>query len=523
MADIIPGNNPARRKSLLPKLAAAAAASVLAFVAVSEHKVWAFRFGTSLVDYATGTKPDVGEVDTQLYRMTETRLAAPADPGQGGAIEAFEDQVWIITRMGDFHRLDGEAFVPVALSAPETVLLDGFYTRPKDKSALGYQDLKMRRLADGNVEVLVTMTRADPAEACVRVVLYRTMIDSFDERALAAAEWREAWRSDPCIASAEGSFPLQAGGEMTYRADGQVAVFIGDFGVDSYNRSTPGVDPQAMGNDYGKVLLIDPATGSDLVLSIGHRNPGGIATAPGGALWLAENAAEGGDEINLIEAGGNYGWPVKTLTTHYGQKDWPSETGTVPDNYRAPAFAFVPSPALSSIISVSGQEFPQWDGDLIVGTLKHRSFYRVRIEDGRVMLTEPIATGVRARDLTIDAQGRILIKADRSAEVLMYSRADADDTDTSPELAALMQAGCTSCHGNGGVAPGLEGVVGRRVASVGGFDYSEALTEISGKWTQDRLIAFLRDPQSIAPGSLMPAADLSEDDIRDLVDTLAGN
>ena len=523
MADIIPGNTPARRKSMIPKLAAAAAASLLAFVAVSQHKAWAFRLGTSLVNYATGTKPVAGETDTQLYGLRETRLAAPADPGQGGAIEAFEDQVWLVTRMGDFHRLESKAFVPVALSPPEPVLLDGFYTRPKDKSALGYQDLKMRRLSDGNVEVLVTMTRVDPAEACVRVVLYRTLVEDLGERALTAAEWRETWRSDPCIASAKGSFPLQAGGEMTYRPDGQVAVFVGDFGVDYFNRSTPGVDPQARDNDYGKVLLIDPVTGADTVLSVGHRNPGGIATGPDGALWLAENAAEGGDEINLIEAGGNYGWPVKTLTTHYGQKDWPSETGAVPDNYRAPAFAFVPSPALSSMVPVSGPEFPQWEGDLAVGTLKHGSFYRVRIEDGRVILTEPIATGVRARDISIDAQGRILIKTDRTAEVLMYSRADADEADTSPELAALMQAGCTSCHGNGGVAPGLEGVGGRRVASIDGFDYSEALTMMGGKWTEERLIAFLRDPQSMVPGSLMPAADLTEDEIRDLVDTLAGN
>ena len=464
-------------------------------------------------------------IRTAQYDISVESLEAPLDPGEGGAIETLDDEVVLLTRLGRFYRLDADsrAFRSLNIAGPEDVVAGGvFYTRPKDFSSLGYKDLKLRALGS-DIEITVSEARVDREALCVAMAVSQTRVGRAAFFAgNAAPVWREIWRSQPCNENAGGSFPYQAGGDMAFLKDGKIAIFVGDFGVDGHNRKTPGFHPQDLGNDYGKVIAIDPASGEAEALSHGHRNPGGLVVDGEGRLWQSEHGAQGGDEINLIEKGKNYGWPLETYGAHYGMRIWPPDaTPGTHDRFRRPVYAFVPSLAMSSLDVMRGEEFPNWRGDLILGTLKHQRLMRLHIREDRVIFAEPIRLGARVRDLVIDDDGVIYAKDDTRPVVYRLANKTAEAPAAGTPEAALAAAGCAACHNPSGAAPSLAGLIGRDVASVPNYSYSAALASIEGAWTQEKLRAYLVDPQAFAPGTTMPAPDLTEQQTDALIATLA--
>ena len=151
------------------------------------------------------------------------------------------------------------------------------------------------------------------------------------------------------------------------------------------------------------------------VYSYGHRTAQGLAAQPGsGAIYNTEMGPRGGDEVNLIQSGGNYGWPLYTGGIDYsgepitiGQElglDFPYED-TVP-----PVVDFTPAPALSNFAFHQGDRFPGWDNDLLIGSLKARTLYRVRLRDGVEVEREALATNVgRIRDVEMGPDGLVYI------------------------------------------------------------------------------------------------------------------
>lgn len=469
-------------------------------------------------------------VDTRLsstlYDIAVEKIAAPMDKGEGGAIEPLGDDVYLVTRLGAFYRLqpgDG-AFRKIALAPPADVVREGvFYSRPKDFTSLGFKDLKLRE-TDAGVEITVSESRIDRGNVCVGIVVSQAVVP---HAALkdgdAAAQWREIWRSSPCITSAGGSFPFQSGGDMAFMEDGRLAIFIGDFGVDGHNRKTAGVNPQTLDNDYGKVVAIDTSNGASEIVSRGHRNPGGLAIGPDGALWQSEHGAQGGDEINRIVAGGNYGWPLETYGVHYGTRNWPlDETTGDHDRFIRPVYGFVPSMAMSSLALMGGGEFPLWRDDLILGTLKYKRLMRLHIREGRVIFAEPLLLRARVRDLAIDNHGVLYVKDDVRPFVYRLTNGGGTAPIAGTPDAVFAAAGCAACHDGSSAAPPLADLYGRDIASVRGFSYSAALSDKHGTWDGAALRAFLSDPQSFAPGSTMPAPDLSEAQIDELIKSLDG-
>ncbi|SHG31157.1 PQQ-dependent sugar dehydrogenase [Cognatishimia maritima] len=122
----------------------------------------------------------------------------------------------------------------------------------------------------------------------------------------------------------------------------------------------------------GSLLSDNPfanqTTAQPEIWSSGHRNPQGLAFGPDGQLWAVEHGARGGDEINLIRKGANYGWPVIAYGRHYsGGK---IGEGTTKPGLAQPAFYWDPSIAPSGLMVYSGDMFPEWRGALLVGSLK---------------------------------------------------------------------------------------------------------------------------------------------------------
>jgi cytochrome c2 len=149
--------------------------------------------------------------------------------------------------------------------------------------------------------------------------------------------------------------------------------------------------------------------------------------------------------------------------------------------------------------------FPTWKGDFLIGSLKEKSLFRVRLDGDRALLAEPIYLGSRVRDLVEDENGRIILFFDDDGAIGKLERISARDNSK-----ALFYTSCAGCHGLSDVGgltmgPNLKGVYGRRIGTAQNYSYSAALANLSGIWSDDELDAFLRDPQAFAPGTSMRA------------------
>src|SRR5262249_16871898 len=145
---------------------------------------------------------------------------------------------------------------------------------------------------------------------------------------------------------------------------------------------------------------IDLGKDNSQVYSIGHRNPQGLAVGPDGTIWETEHGPQGGDELNRVVEGRNYGWPVVSYGTQYDAMSWSDDPRkTHHEGFEKPIYAWVPSVGTSQLLVVEGRGFAQWAGDLIVSSLVGQTLYRIRLADGRAVVVEPIPVEHSIRDL----------------------------------------------------------------------------------------------------------------------------
>lgn len=147
------------------------------------------------------------------------------------------------------------------------------------------------------------------------------------------------------------------------------------------------------------------------VWSYGHRQSLGIAFDEKGTLWESENGARGGDEINIIRKGANYGWPVVTWGHRYDSM--PRSAVPEMEGVEQPVVSWAPSPAVSAIAFYQGDAFPRWKGNLFVGSLKNRTLYRIVLKDNRAILQEEVLRGIdRIRDVGAGPDGLLYLLTD---------------------------------------------------------------------------------------------------------------
>lgn len=198
------------------------------------------------------------------------------------------------------------------------------------------------------------------------------------------------------------------GSRLVEAGDGTVYMTTGDRGTgpDGMNAQ----DPMLV---EGKVIHLNrdgsPATtlpgARPGVYSLGHRNAQGAALGADGALWLVEHGAQGGDELNRVEAGRNYGWPVISYGERYGGGD--IGTGTAADGMEQPLHYWVPSIAPSGLMQHSGEGVAEWTGDWFTGSLN--SDFISRLDPDADFAEERIAAPetARVRDIVQAPDGSI--------------------------------------------------------------------------------------------------------------------
>jgi glucose/arabinose dehydrogenase len=149
------------------------------------------------------------------------------------------------------------------------------------------------------------------------------------------------------------------------------------------------------------------------IYSYGHRNPQGMAVHPeSGAVWTQEHGPRGGDEVNLVRPGVNYGWPV--ITHGIGYSGFPVGEGTHKEGMAQPVHYWDPSIAPSGMAFYTGDAFPEWQGDLFVGALKDQLLARLELDGERVVAEERLLEGAigRIRDVETGPDGFLYLLTD---------------------------------------------------------------------------------------------------------------
>ena len=246
------------------------------------------------------------------------------------------------------------------------------------------------------------------------------------------------WRQQPKVASG-----IHYGARIAFRPDKTLYLTVGERGQDD-----PGAPTTAFAQNpaltLGKVLRLNrdgsvptdnPVFGAGAapgLWSLGHRNPQGAAVRPGSSeLWVAEHGPQGGDELNRIRAGANYGWPLRSYGCPYGAPVGDAcrvGGGTHAPDFEEPASYWVPtSTAPSGMAFYDGDRFPDWRGQVFVGALAGRTLWRLQLDAaGNVLTREQVpevqALAQRIRDVRQGPDGWLYLLSDEG-RILRLERA----------------------------------------------------------------------------------------------------
>ncbi|MDX2256099.1 MAG: PQQ-dependent sugar dehydrogenase [Pseudanabaenaceae cyanobacterium bins.39] len=216
------------------------------------------------------------------------------------------------------------------------------------------------------------------------------------------------------------------GSRITWLTDGTMLLAIGDGGNPPLQLNGELIRNQAqkMDSHLGKILRLKddgsiPAdnpfaqipNANPAVWSYGHRNIQGLVTDRStGKIWSTEHGARGGDELNLVTAGQNYGWPIVTHSQEYAGGEISSERSR--SGMLDPQIVWTPAIAPSGLMIYQGDRFPQWQGHLFAGGLVSRNVIRISFNAQNQPIQEAIPIGQRVRDVREGQDGLIYVLTD---------------------------------------------------------------------------------------------------------------
>ncbi len=271
-------------------------------------------------------------------------------------------------------------------------------------SRFGPTDVAILSETEGRIDFLISYPQLSNSGNCVRLVVFRYTLDrSSDSVTKQGLKKRERWfRGSPCVPVGAVQ---HAAGRIEIINEKSAYLTTGDLGFRKINdRSARGL--------LGGVFKITSKRVQQV--SEGHRNPQGILLL-GKNLYISEHGPRGGDEINLIESGKDYGWPFVTLGAAYGPGDYvrPDNPGSH-EGFEKPLIAWVPSVAPTELVQLpAGTRWGELKSSIIMGTLAEESLIFLKADSPRkIVEVQREYIGERVRDLEIGANGELIASTD---------------------------------------------------------------------------------------------------------------
>jgi glucose/arabinose dehydrogenase len=351
-------------------------------------------------------KLDVKSVDTPAFLVQ-------GDNGQRGAA---------LAQLSDGRLLIGGGkngftlFLYEAASNTQTLLgqVASASERLND-SRFAVTDIAVLSEANNDISLLISYPQYDRVKRCVSVVMYQYQLNLAASPALTKGKlW---FASKPCVPV---NAVQHAAGRIEVISKTSAYLTVGDLGFTRIaNRSARG--------DLGSVFKVSAgsATKSKVErISQGHRNQQGIVLV-GNDLYVSEHGPRGGDELNLISKGRDYGWPAVTYGEPYSSGDYvrPRTTGSH-EGFTKPLYNWVPSVAPTELIQLpTGNSWGPWAGQLVMGTLREESLIFIQLRS-RASVGEVIKVDVneRIRDLEMGKNNQIIATTD-TGQLLFISMA----------------------------------------------------------------------------------------------------
>lgn len=499
-------------------------------------------------------------LSTHLTRLLVKKIPLEEYDGYGGGISATGDLIFIASNKGDVSIFDAENYSRLEDSispAPMNFngLIDSGHTSRNSFREWWFRvnGFYSEETGNNSYSLYFSHNYYDSDRDCIShhiskvdVVRQNGVIDQ-------QGEWVTLFSAEPCFDPEPEAFvsavPYSghiSGGAIQSFDDENLLITIGD-----YNHHGLGEMPNYSQNPeipYGKFILLNKRTGNWSVFASGTRNPSGLFIDNDGIVWSVENGPEGGDELNIIREGNNYGWPEVSHGIWYTADQTLSDSSDAGrhSGFEGPVYSWIPSLAPSSLIKLESERFPLWEGDLLVGAMRGQGIRRLRLnEDYQVVYDEEIYFGHRIRAITTLQNGLIALLTD-DRYLIVLDNGGASKGDPEPSVAGKMsdlelfnnmvaegfehsenrspamvfEQRCAACHllnRTSEIGPHLNGLLGREVGGAEDFNYSGVLSQDQRVWDEDLLRTFLMDPQSEFNGNRMNKIELTDSETDKLI------
>lgn len=505
---------------------------------------------------------------TLLTRLLIKTVPLTDYEGSGGGISVTENHLFVVSNKGGVAVYDTDQMNRLAGSVEPAPLNYSALVSSGHTGRNGFREWWFRvngvyteKEASGRYRMYVSHNRYDETRDCISHDVSRIDLKLTTGTVEEVTGWSTLFSATPCFDPAPKNYVAAvpysghiSGGAIQAYDEQHLLITVGDYNHHGLG-GMPGFaqDPDVF---YGKYVLLNKATGESEIYATGTRNPSGLFIDQPGTIWSVENGPEGGDELNIVRKGANYGWPLESLGIWYSpdyKLQETAKTGTHNSKkFTNPVYSWIPSVAPSSVLRIESDRFPLWKGDLLVGTMRGHAIRRLRLAaDNSVLYDEEIKIGQRIRDMTTLKNGIIVLLTDdeylilldnggpafeelpagindRIAELERFNKLSGSTTSPhgSKSAATVFRQNCAFCHSlhpPSGIGPHLANLLEREVGSADDFNYSVVLRSDERLWNSDLLRTFLTDPESEFSGNRMNKVDLSESEVDSLIQYLKQN
>jgi hypothetical protein len=350
----------------------------------------------SLLPHASAAELEKNSIDLETTSWSIQNSVTQGGNSRGPAIAVLEDDTVILGG----GRSGGEVFIWKPTS--KNLIRTGSFipsTRRMIDSRFAINDIAVLSESASSARLLISYPRLNASRSCVEIAVDELALDRNREKARFIAQW---FVSKPCVPV---SAVQHTAGRFEVIEKNSVYLTVGDLG---FTR----IGDRKKRGDLGSVFKLTARTAEKI--SQGHRNPQGIVLYNNDTLMVSEHGPRGGDELNIVKKGNDYGWPFVTYGQPYGAGDYvkPTKTGTH-EGFVKPITYWVPSIAPTELVQLPNQGWGDWNSALVLGTLREEVLVFIRVNQ-QFEVTENVRVDVghRVRDLEVFSDGSLVMSTD---------------------------------------------------------------------------------------------------------------